>query len=115
MKASPTEDPRCRVSGLKIGRDSLSFRWETKIPGDWARKDAGKGPMVLACAFIWYGDRWVGGKFDWIDEHRSSRPLANIHDGYHGWDAGAWAAAKRRAFCVVSADGKLRSNLTEER
>jgi hypothetical protein len=69
--------------------------------------------MVLACAFIWDGSRWVGGKFDWIDEARSSRPLANIYEGYNGWDAKAWATAKRRAFCVASADGKFRSNLAE--
>ena len=31
------------------------------------------------------------------------------------WDAAAWDSATRRAFCVVSADGKLRSNLIEER
>ena len=113
VKANPTEDALCRVSGLRIGNGSLSFRWDAGIPRDWRRQDAGKGPMVLACAFVWSGDRWVGGKFDWIDEARSSRPLANIYEGYNGWDARAWATAKRRAFCVASADGKFRSNLAE--
>lgn len=114
VKADPKEDARCRVSGLKVGRDSLSFKWDSGIPRDWKRDDAGKGPMVLACAFVWDGGKWVGGKFDWIDESRSSRPLANILvERYHGWSPDAWTSAKRRAFCVASADGKLRSNLIE--
>lgn len=108
------EDSRCRISNLRIGSDSLSFHWDTGIPSDWTRGDTKKGPMVLACAFYWDGSRWIGGKFDWIDEHRSSRSLENIHGGYGGWNAGAWNAAKRRAFCVVSADGRHRSNLLEE-
>ena len=105
------EDPRCRISKLRIGKDSLSFHWDTGIPSDWPRGDTKKGPMILACAFYEEGGRWIGGKFDWVDEHRSSRPLENVHDGYNGWDAAAWKAAKKHAFCVVSADGKFRSNL----
>lgn len=106
------EDPRCRVSGLRIGRDSLSFKWETGIPSDWRRGDTGKGPMVLSCAFYQAADgRWIGGKFDWIDTARSSRPLENIKTGYGGWNAAAWDAAPRRAFCILSADGRMRSNL----
>ena len=110
----PQEDPRCRISKLKIGSDSLSFKWESGIPGDWKRGDTKKGPMIVACAFYESGGRLIGGKFDWIDENRSSRSLENIHGGYGGWDAGAWRAAKRRAFAVVSADGKYRSNLLED-
>lgn len=113
VKASPAEDARCRLSGLKIGAEALSFKWESGIPTDWKRGSTAKGPMVLACAFYDEGGKWVGGKFDWIDEKRSTRPLKNIHDGYGGWNAAAWNAAKRRAFCVMSADGKYRSNLIE--
>lgn len=115
VKASPKEDSSCRISGLRMSRDGMSFHWDTGIPGSWKRGDTGKGPMVLACAFYWDAARsaWVGGKFDWIDESRSSRSFENIHDGYGGWDAAAFFAAARRAFCVMSADGKLRSNLLE--
>lgn len=108
------EDARCRLSGLKIGAGSLSFKWETGIPCDWKRETLEKGPMIVACAFYREGDKWVGGKFDWIDEHRSSRSLENVHGGYGGWNAAVWRAARRHAFCVVSADGKLRSNLLED-
>lgn len=108
------EDPRCRISGLKVGSDSLSIKWETGIPADWKRETLEKGPMIVAAVFYREGDKWVGGKFDWIDEHRYSRSLENVHGGYGGWDAAAWKAAKKRAFCVVSADGKYRSNLLED-
>lgn len=116
VKATPAEDGRCHLSRLAIGADSLSFHWDTGIPSDWKRGDTKKGPMILACAFYFddASERWIGGKFDWIDEARSSRPLENIRAGYGGWDAAAWAAARRRAFCVMSADGKKRSNLLED-
>ena len=114
VKGKPVEDSRCRISKLKIGSDSLSIHWDTGIPSDWKRGDTKKGPMILACAFYEDGGKWIGGKFDWIDEHRSSRSLENIHGGYGGWNAGAWIAAKKRAFCAMSEDGKYRSNLLEE-
>ena len=114
VKAKPTEDSRCRISKLRIGSDSLSFHWDSGIPSDWQRGDTKKGPMILACAFYEDGGKWIGGKFDWIDEHRSSRPLENIHGGYNGWNASAFRAARRHAFCVVSANGKFRSNLITE-
>lgn len=106
-----TEDARCRISQLKIGPSSLTIHWDTKIPADWKRGDSKKGPMIIIAAFYQSGDRWIGGKFDWIDESRSSRDLENIHSGYGGWDAAAWRAASRHAVCVVSADGAFRSNL----
>lgn len=101
------EDPRCRLSLVSIGKEKIAYKWETDIPADWKRD----GTLVVVAAFFWDGARWVGGKFEWTDESRSSRSAANIRDGYHGWDAAAWDKAARRAFCVVSADGKWRSNL----
>ncbi len=103
------EDPRCRFSLVSIGKDKIAYKWESGIPSDWSRD----GTLVVAAAFFWDGGKWVGGKFEWTDESRSSRSAANIHDGYHGWDAAAWDGAARRAFCVASADGKHRSNLIE--
>lgn len=111
---SAKEDPRCRISKLKVGSDSLSLHWDTKIPSDWARETGDKGALVVVAAFYRAGDRWIGGKFDWIDESRSSRSLENIRGGYGGWDGAAWTAAKRHAVCVVSADGRWRSNLVED-
>ena len=108
------EDSRCRISKLKVGKDSLSIHWDTKIPDDWARDKGEKGPLIVVAAFYKSGDAWIGGKFDWIDESRSSRSLANIKGGYGGWDGAAFTSAKKHAVCVISADGRYRSNLIED-
>lgn len=108
---SAKEDSRCRISNFKMGKSGCSLKWETEIPGDWKR---GEGGFVIAAIFYKDGDRWVGGKFDWIDRSRSTRDFKNIDGGYNGWNASAFRAAKKHAFCVVSADGKLRSNLLED-
>lgn len=102
------EDPRCRISNFKMGGSGCSLKWETAIPGDWARDRDG---LVIAAIFYKDGDRWIGGKFDWIDRSRSTRDFKNIDAGYGGWNASAFRAAKKHAFCVVSADGRHRSNL----
>ncbi len=108
------EDSRCRISKLKVGKDSLSIHWDTRIPDDWARDKGEKGPLIVVAAFYKSGDAWIGGKFDWIDESRSSRSLENIKGGYGGWDGAAFTSAKKHAVCVVSADGRYRSNLIED-
>ena len=94
----------------------MSFRWESspRIPADWKRNDGEKGPMIVAAIFFWDGKKWIGGKFDWIDESRTTRDFKNIYGDYNGWSADAFFGAKRHAFCVVSADGKWRSNLITE-
>ena len=108
------EDPRCRLSSPKITKDKISWKWESGIPSDWKRFTTSKGPMVVACAFYREGETWIGGKMDWCDEARTSRECNHIHGGYGGWQSAGWDEAKRRAFCVVSADGKWRSNLIED-
>ena len=115
VRASPTEDPACRISSLRMTSGGLSFHWDSDIPATWKRGQTAKGPMVLACAFYWNDARaaWVGGKFDWIDRQRAARSFENIRDGYHGWNPEAFFGARRRAFCVMSADGRRRSNLLE--
>ena len=105
------EDARCVLGSPKITQANISYKWESGIPSDWKRFTTSKGPMVVACAFYWDDGKWVGGKMDWTDENRTSRACDHIHDGYNGWKADGWDAAKERAFCVVSADGKFRSNL----
>ena len=110
------EDPRCRIGSPKITKDKISWKWESGIPSDWKRGSTSKGPMVISAAFYWdeTSRKWVGGKMDWCDEARTSRDTGHIYDGYNGWKSEGWDKAKRRAFCVVSADGKFRSNLLED-
>lgn len=108
------EDPRCRVSLVSITKDRIAYKWASGIPADWKRGKTSKGMMVVACAFYRDGEKWVGGKMDWTDEARTVREATHIHDGYNGWQSAGWDSASRRAFCVVSADGRYRSNLLED-
>lgn len=107
------EDQRCRIADVRCTKDRITYKWHSGIPSDWKRKSTEKGDMVVACAFVWDGYKWKGGKMDWTDERRSSRSTENIHDRYCGWNPSEWDNAKRRAFCVASSDGKRRSNLEE--
>ena len=104
-------DGRCRLSGIKVRESGMSVKWESRAPSDWKRDKDG---LVVCAAFHWDGAQWVGGKFDWIDESRTTRDWKNVRSGYNGWMAEPFFAAKRHAFCVVSADGKKRSPLAEE-
>lgn len=106
------EDSRCRISSLKVSKSGCSLKWESGIPSDWKR--GGGGEFVVAAIFYQNGGKWVGGKFDWIDTARKTRDFKNIDSGYNGWDASVFRAAKKHAFCVVSADGRWRSNLIED-
>ncbi len=110
------EDSRCRIGSPKITKDKISWKWETKIPSDWKRGSTSKGPMVISAAFYWDESekKWIGGKMDWCDEARTSRATGHIYDGYNGWKSAGWDKAKKRGFCVVSADGKYRSNFIED-
>ena len=102
-------DPDVVVDRVRIADDRISHRW-TSPPRTWKREQTSKGALVLACAFVRGDDgRWIGGKFDWTDETRSSRSTENILAGYNGWDASAWRSARERGYCVASPDGRHRS------
>jgi hypothetical protein len=70
-------------------------------------------PTMRCCAFYESGGRWIGGFWEWGSPDRTYRGYENIADKYKGWDPAAWNAAKRRAFCVCSKDGKKRTNIVE--
>ena len=92
----------------------MSYAWAKGDLGNWglARTDAG----ALACAFYWSDEEqaWIGGKFDWISTSRLTRSWENVRERYNGWDPDAFFAAKRHAFCIVSKDGRKRTNLVED-
>ena len=109
------EDPRCQISNLHVSDSGLSFKWLTDIPGDWKRQKDEKGVWVIAAVFYKDGSgKWIGGKFDLIDRSRATRDFKNIDSGYNGWNASAFRAAKKHAYCIASADGKWRSNVIED-
>ena len=105
------EDPATQIKGFKFHSRGMSYSWAKGDLGNWglAKTDAG----ALACAF--YEDpatgRWIGGKFDWISTSRTTRTWENVRDRYNGWDPDSFFSAKRHAFCIVSSDGRRRTNL----
>lgn len=101
----------CRIGSFWMDRDAMSYKWVAGGCEALGASDRGDYSHTVACAFYWDGERWIGGKFDWISTSRTTRSFENIHDRYNGWDPGAFFSAKRHAFCIVSADGKRRSNI----
>ena len=108
------EVPGCRIGSLRVTRDGLSYKWESGGCESLGASDRGDYSQTLACAFFWDGEKWVGGKFDWISTSRTSRSFENVHGGYGGWNASAFFGAKRHGFCIVSKDGRRRTNFIEE-
>ena len=109
--ASALEDPATQIGSVRMSRSGMSYKWTKGDLSNWglAREKAD----ALACAFYWSESEkaWIGGKFDWISTSRTTRDFKNIDEGYHGWDAKAFWEAPRRAFCIVSEDGRVRTNL----
>lgn len=105
------EDPATQIAGLHISRSRLSYKWAKGSLRNWGLADS--QAHALACAFYWDGRQWIGGKFDWISTSRTTRDWTNLDGGYHGWNADAFWSAPKRAFCIVSKDGRKRTNLIE--
>ena len=108
------EEPGCRIGSLNVGKDKLTYKWEAGGCEALGAKDNADYSQTVACAFYWDGKKWVGGKFDWISTSRTSRGFENIKSGYNGWDSAAFFGAKKHGFCIVSKDGKKRSNFIED-
>ncbi|MBR1609171.1 MAG: hypothetical protein IJ678_06095 [Kiritimatiellae bacterium] len=104
------EDPAVQIADLRISASGMTYRFSKGDLSAWgiARTDAD----AIAAAFFWddAAKKWRGGKFDWISTSRLSRDWENIRCGYGGWDAAAFFAAERHAFCIVSKDGRRRTN-----
>ena len=108
------KDPATRIGAFKFSSSGMSYKWTAGDLGNWglARTDAG----ALACAFYWSDKEqaWIGGKFDWISSSRLTRSWENVREHYNGGDPDAFFSAKRHAFCIVSKDGRKRTNLVED-
>jgi len=111
---NPKEVSGCQIGSLKVSSDKMAYKWVAGGCEALGAKDRSDYSQTVACAFFWDGARWVGGKFDWISTSRTSRSFENIKAGYGGWDAKAFFAAKKHGFCIVSKDGKKRSNFIED-
>lgn len=98
-----------RISNLRTNGRTLTYKWDTGLSG-WglAHGDAG----AICAVFFARGGEWVGGKFDWVSTSRTSRELKHV-ESYNNWPQSGITLphSGRVAFVVVSADGKLRSNV----
>lgn len=108
------EDPATQIRDFRMDKNGMRYAWAKGDLSNWglARESAG----ALICAFFWdeKEQRWIGGKFDWISTSRLTRSWENVYAGYNGWKADPFFAATRRAICIVSANGRQRTNLLEE-
>jgi hypothetical protein len=102
------EDPNCRILSASHSAKGATFKFSGSF---WGATHA--DPTMRCCAFYESGGKWIGGFWEWGSPDRTYRGYENITDKYKGWDAAAWNAAKRRAFCICSKDGKKRTNLIE--
>lgn len=102
------EDPACRILSAVAGSNGVTFKFSGSF---WGATHA--DPTMRCCAFYESGGRWVGGFWEWGSPDRTYRGYENITGKYKNWDPAAWNAAKKRAFCICSKDGKKRTNLIE--
>lgn len=106
------EDPNTQISDLHMTKSGMRYKWANGSLKNWGLANDAAG--ALACVFFWDGKQWIGGKFDWVSTSRTNRDFKNINEEhYHGWDPDKFWSAKKRAFCIVSKDGKRRTNLLE--
>lgn len=109
------ESPSARIRGLKVSASGMSYAWEKGGCEDLGASSKTDYSQTLACAFHWSDaeNAWIGGKFDWISSSRTTRDWKNIRERYNGWDPDAFFGSSRVAFCIVSKDGRRRTNLIE--
>ena len=99
------------IGSLKVTADGMSYKWGKggcEQLGATSREDA---DHTLACLFVRIGGKWQGGKWEWISTSRTTRAFKNVREGYGGWRKDAIEAADAYAFCIVSKDGKKRTNV----
>lgn len=104
------EDKSCQIKSVSTSGRGVTF----KLSGSWWGATH-ESPTMRCCAFYKDGSgRWVGGFWEWGSPDRTYRAYTNINDGYKGWDAKAFFAAKKHGFVICSKDGKKRSNFIED-
>ena len=100
-----------RIYNLSVSSGGMSYKWMQGGCEDLGAMSREDYDHTVACLFVLVSGQWKGGKFDWISTSRTSRDFANIKDSYNGWPSNSIAAAEKYAFCIVSKDGKSRTNV----
>lgn len=103
--------PGARISSLRVSAGGMTYKWAQGGCEALGASGSGDYSHTIACAGYLKGDgKWYFGKFDWVSTSRTSRSWENIYDGYNGWKPAEFFDAKKRAFVIVSSDGKRRTN-----
>ena len=104
------EDSSAQIKGLSVKSKGMSYSWASSSKlKNWGLAD-GDASALAIFAVKGSDGQYRGGKFDWISASRVTRSWENIRSGYHGWPKDAIETAKGYAFCIVSKDGKKRTN-----
>ena len=104
------EDPKAQIQNLTVTSKGMKYGWKAgSTLSGWGLSDTQAGALAV---FAVKGSDGVyrGGKFDWISKSRTTRSFENIRGGYKGWPKDAIDTAKGYAFCIVSENGKKRTN-----
>ena len=105
------EDPATQIRDFRMDRNGMRYAWAKGDLGNWGLARESAGALICAFYFDEKERRWIGGKFEWISTSRLTRSWENVYAGYNGWQAQPFFSAKRHAICIVSADGRRRTNL----
>ena len=100
-----------RIKNLSVSSSGLSYSWAAGGCEDLGATSKADADHTIACLFVLVGGSWRGGKFDWVSTTRTSRDFKNIIGGYNGWPKDSIGKADKYAFCIVSKDGKARTNV----
>lgn len=108
--ANAKEDPNTQIKDLKMSKSGLSYRWAKGNLRNWGIKN---DHDAAALAIAGYGDgkTFRCAKFDWISSDRLTRDFVNINEGYNGFKASEFFKEEHRCFFIMSADGKVRTNI----
>jgi len=109
MKAGGAVLSTPRLSNASCNGRVYYYKWDVGLSG-WG---LGNGDAGAICAvFIERDGKWIGGKFDWVSTSRALRELKHL-ESYSDWPSSGIKLPLRGkvAFVVVSANGKLRSNV----
>lgn len=101
----------CRVSGLRVTPNGLSYKWTVGGCEDLDRSCTHSNPSCTCALFCRVGGKWIGGKFDHISTDRRTRDFENINDGYGGWDPSALRDADAFAFVILDDGARRRTNV----
>ena len=105
------EDPGAQIDGLEIRGDRMSYSWK---PGcglsGWGLPKTKADALAVLAVRRRGQSKYSGGKFDWISQSRRTRDFKNILSGYEGWPKDSIASSDEFAFCIVSKDGRRRTN-----